>query len=415
MTSKIFVFKIKRELYIKYGIYYKLISFPYDSSNGSQDFSQNIQEFSHLLLLKKIAKVFQIAYGILMTPDHQSISNIHHEIVTLDSPDFPERKFKSSVFRSQKKPPTRSCMLITGLSPRGPHDPRIIKLASLFAQAGYLVYVPFIEDYRELHIKQDTLIEISVPFDHLYRNSLQFDKASKPILFSISFGSLLALKLASQKNYADKIKHLYLFGAYGKWASMVDAIIFGDSFKGKRVNYDIRVMPVVFNNLIDMIARKSPEIKTSLIRESLKKYIDFSWEYDVSKGLSRLSQEAKKLSSELPTVERKLFLQGCGLQKDYQKMYSFYLKDLEMLHLEPLENKENILCSLSLLHSQNDTIISPNQFEILKRKLPQERLEHAFLLSSFSHSGKSGESFISLLKKYIKDIKSLFTFFWHIS
>ena len=54
------------------------------------------------------------------------------------------------------------CLIAPGLSPKGPDDNRLKDLAKMLARAGYAVYVPYMQDYMNLEIKQTTVSDFFV-------------------------------------------------------------------------------------------------------------------------------------------------------------------------------------------------------------------------------------------------------------
>ena len=105
--------------------------------------------------------------------------------------------------------PRRATYLIApGLHYAGADDPRMDRFCRILARAGHLVIAPFIPDYLALMPNARAIADFRRAFDALPRWS-----AHRPVVFSISFGSLLAFALAAE--VGDAIERLVIFGGYG--------------------------------------------------------------------------------------------------------------------------------------------------------------------------------------------------------
>ena len=190
----------------------------------------------------------KLMYWLIITKKTQRIPAVSTTNIKIETSD--DYKIKIATYRPKKKPPKGSFLIAPGLDYRGPDDPRMIRFASILANAGYLVYVPYIEDYMKLEITANTHKDFILCFDHLFNNSTRL-KNIKPFVFSLSFGSMLAFRLANNIERADKIGKLFVFGGYGKWTTTCQAII--QNTERNRLSsefLDHRSIPVIFNHLI---------------------------------------------------------------------------------------------------------------------------------------------------------------------
>jgi len=366
-------------------------------------------------ILKKSKNLLQLGYWLLWAKDTQKSKDIKHTTIFCQNYAANNKAIKVSVFRPKTKPPTRTCLIIPGLSPQGASDPRIIKLATTFAKVGYLVYVPFVDDYIKLHIKPNTYTDIAAVFDDLYEHSYKDFQDPQPIILSLSFGSLMAFKLASDLERREKIKHMFLFGGYAEWLPTVQAIVEGDRYGQQIKQYDRQVLPVIFIHLLSLICKDDSQLDGDLIQKKTDEFIAKSWNSQEPKDLSLLRAIAQDISKDMPIHDKKIFLQGCGLESGYQDMFMNLLKKAKFKYLEPLTNKENILCPISLIHSYNDTIISINQFESLLNLIDPKYIRHSSIITLYSHSEKTTDSILTLISKHSKDVLNMMKVFWSIS
>ena len=94
------------------------------------------------------------------------------------------------------RPPARpraTYLIAPGLHYAGADDPRMDRFCRILAAGGHLVVAPFIPDYLALDAPgRARIADFTRVFDALPRWTTQ-----KPVVFSISFGSLLAFALAA--------------------------------------------------------------------------------------------------------------------------------------------------------------------------------------------------------------------------
>ena len=81
------------------------------------------------------------------------------------------------------------------------------RFCRILAAGGHLVVAPFIPDYLALMPDAHAIADFARVFAALPRWTTR-----KPVVFSISFGSLLAFALAAERG--DAIERLVIFGGY---------------------------------------------------------------------------------------------------------------------------------------------------------------------------------------------------------
>src|SRR5688572_16899015 len=94
--------------------------------------------------------------------------------------------------RGMRSGDERAAYLIApGLHYAGPDDVRMDRFCKILAAAGHLVIAPFIPSYLALIPRRAAIEDFERVFDARSRWTTK-----KPVVFSISFGSLLAFALA---------------------------------------------------------------------------------------------------------------------------------------------------------------------------------------------------------------------------
>ena len=105
------------------------------------------------------------------------------------------RAFPATVWRPEDEPPTGSLLLVPGLHFLGPRDPRFDRFARVLARSGLLVLAPHLPDFTQLVVGRDLVGDTERAWEALL--ALPDRPRGKPGVFSISFGSMPALRLAS--------------------------------------------------------------------------------------------------------------------------------------------------------------------------------------------------------------------------
>ena len=151
-------------------------------------------------------------------PSHQILrlgSLFYWLIAKKNQTDLPECQFKTIRIAAQRekkilecqnsKHVTGSlCVVVPGLSPIGPDDMRLRRLGAILANTGYRVLIPYIEDFMAMHVKPQTQRDFEEIFEFALKTQKQQQK--KVTLISVSFGSLLSLRLCSNPKYQKSIE-----------------------------------------------------------------------------------------------------------------------------------------------------------------------------------------------------------------
>lgn len=264
----------------------------------------------------------------------------------------------------------RAFLVAPGLHHAGPDDPRMDRFCAVLAAAGAVVVAPAIPDFLALRVTPDAALDFERALDAA-RPLLP----ARPAVFSISFGSLLALRLAAARPGA--IERLILFGGYADFAAAIRFCLAGPPPR------DPLNRPVVFINLADQLAAAGA-------REPLvaawRAYVERTWGRPEMKQPDRWQAVAHAGAAALAPELRPLFLAGCGAAPGGDPDCLAALGRMDLGFLDPRPLLPAIDCPVDILHGIDDDVIPYTQAAELARGLPHARVH---LTGLYAHTGRS--------------------------
>lgn len=128
--------------------------------------------------------------------------------------------------------PAPAIVLAAGVTPRGPDDPRVVRLADALTRCGRVVFVPAMELPRQRITEADV--------ERLVRAVLALH-ASPAVrrgvtLLGFSFGGSFALLAAADPRLSDRVNLVATFGAYGDLTGLIQAVTTGASIVDGRTH-----------------------------------------------------------------------------------------------------------------------------------------------------------------------------------
>ena len=196
----------------------------------------------------------------------------------------------------------------------GPDDPRLDRFCRVLASAGHLVIAPFVPGYLRLIPGRDAIADFGRVLDEAPRWELRSGRTStrdvgKPVVFSISFGSLLALATAAVRG--DDIARLVIFGGYADFHATMKFCLSGVTGSGRACVRDPLNQPVVMMNLLPHLAERDAD--RAELAEGWRRYVERTWGRPELKepalGSPRSQRSWPRAS---PEHLRELFLIGIG-------------------------------------------------------------------------------------------------------
>src|SRR5687768_17427165 len=195
----------------------------------------------------------------------------------------------------------RTFLIAPGLHYAGPDDPRMDRFCRILGAAGHHVIAPFVPDYLALTPNARAIADFTRVFDAVATNE-------RPIVFSISFGSLLAFALAAERG--DAVDRLVIFGGYADFHETMRFCLTGDVASGRQAARDPLNQPVVLMNLLEHLQHERAA-RDALIA-GWRRYVERTWGRPEMKARERFVAVAEELAPEVPASVRELFLIGIG-------------------------------------------------------------------------------------------------------
>ena len=302
-------------------------------------------------------------------------------------------------------------MLLPGLHYAGPADPRLDRLAKIFAAAGWAVFAPFIPDFIALRLLPEAIDDTIAAFTaFLEQPEVPFD--ATPGIFSISFGSLLALRAAADARIQSRIGALVLFGGF---ADPYDALCF--SLTGELPEHpdypsDPLNKPVSFINFIERMEDmpRDPEA-VSTLRAAWTHYIETTWgRAEYRKGTDAHHQRARDIAETLPEALQPPFLVGCGVLPGGTRLVLDAIKEMspELDFLYPRSIFPHIQCPVHVIHGVEDDVIPYTQALALRDGLSPYTPTRMYLTGLYEHSQSSktpdGRSLFETIPEIAREI-----------
>ena len=88
------------------------------------------------------------------------------------------------------------------------------------------------------------------------------------------------MRLATNKDRARKVKRVVLFGGFADWRSVCNPVLLGENVEDSNIEFDIRVVPVIFLHILNSSLHFLSTKDKNMIRERVRLYIDKIWHND---------------------------------------------------------------------------------------------------------------------------------------
>jgi pimeloyl-ACP methyl ester carboxylesterase len=287
----------------------------------------------------------------------------------------------------------RSPFLVApGLHYAGPDDPRMDRFCRVLAAAGARVVAPFVPDYLALYPCARAIADFARVADALPRWS-----AHKPIVFSISFGSLLALALAAER--PDAIARLVVFGGYRDLRTTLRYCLTG-------AGRDPLNQPVVLMNLLDRIPHDRAH--AGELVAGWRRYVERTWGRPEMKAPARYLAIAEELAPTVPTAVRELFLVGIGARPGAAALVEAALAE-ESDHtreLDPSPYLPAVRGRVDLVHGAGDDVIPIDQSHALAAALSHADAR-VHITGLYGHTGASASRLVALPRELATMVRVL--------
>ncbi len=290
----------------------------------------------------------------------------------------------------------RTYLIAPGLHYAAADDPRLDRFCRVLAAAGHHVIAPFIPSYLAL-----------TPDARAIADFIRVAEAvpaaeAKPVIFSISFGSLLAFALAAER--PELAERLVIFGGYADFAGTLRFALTGEVASGRSATRDPLNQPVVLLNLLDGIPHE-PTLRAAL-EAAWRAYVERVWGRPEMKLDGRYQAVAAELAPAVPEAVRELFLVGVGARPGAWSLAESALPHVDVRALDPVPYLARVRGRVDLVHGADDDVIPFEHAHQLA-----ERLVHAdarvHVTGLYGHTGASFGRLLALPRELATMVRAL--------
>ena len=306
----------------------------------------------------------------------------HHEL-TIPVERAGDRPIRVVVHRPRDMAPLGALLLVPGLHYLGHDDPRLDRFARIVAHAGVLVFAPYLPDFLELRVDPRLVRDTERSLDALL--ALEDRPAGVlPGIFSISFGSMPALRVAAQPSHAERIGGVVVFGGYADWGTTIQFCLKG----GENRPHDPLNRPALFLNLLEHMDHGVADV--SAVVDAWWRYVRSTWGKSEMKDMARVLENAQRHAEGLADDGRALFLKGCGALAGGEELCDDALRGAGSAHdfLDPKPHLHGIRRKVVIVHGRDDDVIPFEQAASLKDALPHHAHAEVLLTGLYAHTGK---------------------------
>jgi pimeloyl-ACP methyl ester carboxylesterase len=297
--------------------------------------------------------------------------------------------------RFARRSPRRTFLIAPGLHYAGADDPRMDRFCRILAAAGHLVVAPFVPDYLALTPTERAKRDFFRAFAALPRWSAQ-----RPVVFSISFGSLLALSLAAE--HPGGIERLVVFGGYADLRETLRFCLTGQVASGRATARDPLNQPVVLMNLLHLIDCADREAVTA----GWRRYVERTWGRAELKVRERFVAIAEELAPGVPAGVRELFLVGIGARPGAAELALEALTRFDASALDPTPYLPRITGRVDLVHGAEDDVIPFEHSHALAAAMPNADVR-VHVTGLYGHTGASRPTLASSARELVTMVRVL--------
>ncbi len=314
---------------------------------------------------------------------------VERRAVRVDAHAPGDRDFDAWLYLPTDRSITGAYLISPGLHYAGPRDPRLDRFCSIIAASGFLVLAPFLPDYTSLRVAPTAISDLDRAFGALLELP-ELPRGARPGVFSISFGSLLALRLAATPERADQIGGLVLFGGYADWAKTIHFCLTGEIDGKPHGTRDPLNQPVVFMNLMEFMDDK-PDDQAPLFA-AWREYVEATWGRPEMKVDGVYQAVAAKIESKLPEELREWYRVGIGTAPGALERCTAALERSGERHafLDPRPHMGGIRCPVHMIHGVDDDVIPYPQSQEIAAALPPQVDAQVYLTGLYGHTAKAG-------------------------
>lgn len=285
-------------------------------------------------------------------------------------------------------------LVLPGLHFAGPDDPRLDRFCRVLAAAGHVVVAPFIRAFSSLVLDASLFDDARAAMDLAL--ALADERGHPPpALFSISFGSRLALDLAARE---PRPSAALLFGGYAEFVPTVRFAVTGRTLSPKNgapltLARDPLNSPVVFLNLLPELALDGAgDDARRILARAWVEMVHATWGKMELKEGERRRAFAEPIAARLSPALRAPFLRGCCLEEGSHAWLDSGLEaaSTRLSFLDATSDAGRARCPVALVHGRDDDVIPFVEAHKLERVVPASQHRATHMTGLYGHTGSRG-------------------------
>ncbi len=289
-------------------------------------------------------------------------------------------------------------LVLPGLHFKGPDDPRLDRFCRVLAASGFAVVAPFVRSFEDLVLHPSAFEDAEAALA-LARSIASGRRLGEPAVFSISFGSILALHLAASESPP---RACLLFGGYADFSGSVRFALTGRTEHDGRpieILRDPLNSPVVFLNILaDLDVDQADHDRLSAAWRAM---VHRTWGKMELKRSSARAPFADEIARDLPAHLAEPFRRGCGLAAGHADSAEAERAMLEwaerglarsaasLSFFDAARLVERVRADVVLVHGRDDDVIPYSESLKLARALPPSRVRGVHITGLYGHTGAS--------------------------
>jgi pimeloyl-ACP methyl ester carboxylesterase len=251
--------------------------------------------------------------------------------------------------------------VVPGIHYDGPADVRLDRLCRVLAHAGALVAVPFLDDAMQLRVTPRAVDQTVAAWD-LLRAQPDLPRGVRPALFSISFGSLPAIRLAAARHH--EVGNLVLFGGYADPRRTLRFCLTGE-VEGRVIARDPRNHAVLFGSLLDRL--EPPPRDPQRLQAAWLAFARATWGQPGMRDEAATAAVARRMVADgaVERADAALFLAGCGVGEGSEAPVLPLLEGDVTGWMDPRDDLAQVRCPVDVVHGAQDDVIPVEEAEAL--------------------------------------------------
>lgn len=314
---------------------------------------------------------------------------VDREAITI-APRAPgERPLDALIYTPRGRAPDGALLLVPGLHPDGPRDPRMIRFASVLAHAGLCVLAPALPDLASLRLTPALMPDTARAFAALEARVAGMRRPVKPGVMSISFGALPALRLAGHPEHRARIGGVLTFGGYARWQVALRFAMAG----GDGVPFDPLNRPAAFLQLFDGLP---PLTDRARVEGAWRGFVDETWGREEMKADGAWQPVAERWAATAHPDDRDVARCGLGVHPDGPAVAEAAVAKIlaagDRDWLDPRPAVPHITAPLYIVHGVDDDVIPVAEAQALAAEAGPEQAARVIVTGAWGHTGRAGSA-----------------------